>query len=276
MEQKSENKKHRNFAITDFELDINFWNDMLDKIKFIVIGEEICPETQRKHWQIAVSFNSPRSLNSIIKIAKPRHVEVCYKSLQVNEKYCEKDGNLILKHGDYSKQGHRTDLELACDVIMNGGSMSDIEPVMLVKYDKGLTKLRELHQPDRNFKPNVLWIWGSAGVGKTKFAVEYDDNHYIKDGTQWWDNYDHENTIIIDDFDARWPYRDFLRLLDRYKYQGQIKGGFVKINSKNIIITCEFPPQQFWSGNELKQVTRRIDKIIHLAELNEVTSITEQ
>jgi len=51
-----------------------------------------------------------------------------------------------------------------------------------------------------------------------------------------------------------------LRLLDKYPYQGQIKGGYVKINS-NIIITCEFPPEYFWKGNELAQITRRINKI---------------
>jgi hypothetical protein len=64
---------------------------------------------------------------------------------------------------------------------------------------------------------------------------------------------------VIDDFDGKWPYRDLLRLLDRYVYQGQIKGGYVHINSDYIIITCEHRPEEYWSGNELTQVRRRLD-----------------
>jgi len=57
-----------------------------------------------------------------------------------------------------------------------------------------------------------------------------------------------------------------LKLCDRYKYSGQVKGGFVKINSPFIFITCEFPPSHFWIGNTLTQVLRRADKIIYLDE----------
>ena len=42
----------------------------------------------------------------------------------------------------------------------------------------------------------------------------------IKDGTQWWYQYEGQEAVVIDDFDKKWPFRDLLRPLDRYPNQG--------------------------------------------------------
>lgn len=93
----------------------------------------------------------------------------------------------------------------------------------------------------------------------------------------WWDGYEQQEAIIIDDFDGKWPYRDLLRLLDRYPYQGQYKGGYVKINSPYIYITCEYSPSFFWRGNEFAQIHRRLSEIKHLGPTGatNVTDVTE-
>jgi len=52
--------------------------------------------------------------------------------------------------------------------------------------------------------------------------------------------------------------------LDRYRYQGQVKGGYVNINSPFIYITCEHPPSYYWSGNELDQITRRLTSVLEI------------
>ena len=96
----------------------------------------------------------------------------------------------------------------------------------------------------------------------------------MKDGTPWWDGYTNQDVILIDDFDGKWPFRDLLRLLDRYPYQGQIKGGYVKINSPHIYITCEFPPADIYQpGNELNQIIRRLDIILQCNENHTISEI---
>lgn len=134
-------------------------------------------------------------------------------------------------------------------------------PLLYCKYFKSLEKMLSAMQPKREVPPHVYWRWGLSGTGKTRYCIETHETHYIKDGTPWWDNYANQEAVIIDDFDNNIPFRTLLRILDRYTYQGQIKGGYVNINSPYIYITCEFPPNKYWGGNELKQIERRLTSV---------------
>jgi len=86
---------------------------------------------------------------------------------------------------------------------------------------------------------------------------------YSKDNTPWWDGYRQQQVIMIDDFEDDIPYRTLLKMIDRYQYQGQIKGGYVTLivpNGNNVRV----PPSHFWSGNKLAQVERRLTHINNL------------
>jgi len=206
------------------------------------------------------------------KIGVQLHLEPAKGTAGQNITYCSKSGHEIVTHGECTIKGQRTDLQRATELITaNKATMKEVMtecPETFVKYHKGLLALHEGLQPKRDYnnKVTVLWLYGPAGAGKTRFAVDEfgPENVYIKDGTKWWDGYSHQRCILVDDFDGQWPFRNFLRFIDRYAYQAECKGGYVEINSPFIIITCEFPPAHFWHGNELAQVTRRLDNIVGL------------
>jgi len=173
------------------------------------------------------------------------------------------------EQGTPKQQGKRSDIHDVCELLDEKVPLNEIarnHPSAFVKHAKGFHAYKFATQVDRVSKPYVEWRWGTTGTGKTKGAIDkHPESFYIKDGTQWWDGYEQQDAIIIDDFDGRWPFRDLLRLLDWNPYQGQTKGGYVKINSPHIYITCEFEPSTYWGGNALAQVLRRIDKVEHLA-----------
>lgn len=257
--------RHRAFAFTinNFtEEDILFCNTL--ECRYIIYGREVAPTTGTQHLQGYVYFTNAREFKSILEKHKKWHLEVAKGSAEQNIKYCKKEGNFV-ERGEAPKQGKRTDIDNIKEMVLEKKPMSEI--VMEANSYQALkfAELATYHlYEDRTDKPYVTWIWGLSGTGKTKFVHDNHEDIYIKDGTQWWNGYNQQEVICIDDFDGKWPFRDLLRLLDRYKYQGQTKGGYVKINSPFIYITCEYHPEHFWNGNTYQQVFRRIDEIIKM------------
>jgi len=256
----------RNFCFTCH--DVAKFDELMkyEKAKYIVIGREICPTTGKPHLQGYCELADKVSFSVIA--GKFGHIEKRRGTPQQAADYCKKEGS-YQEAGTMSNPGKRTDLESVCTMVVEKKKIEEnaLEfPVTFVKYHKGITELMNLTRSNRTEKPTVIWLWGLAGVGKTRYASDRHSDRYIKDGTMWWNNYTQQEAIIIDDFDGKWPFRDLLRLLDRYEYQGQTKGGYVKINSPFIYITCEFPPTKYWRENELTQVTRRLDQILELKE----------
>lgn len=82
------------------------------------------------------------------------------------------------------QQGKRTDLQEIADLVINGGMINVMQhrPDAIIKYPKGLEKLVELTMTERKTKPKVVWVWGDAGVGKTRLAVEGAESHYVWSG----------------------------------------------------------------------------------------------
>jgi len=243
----------------------NNYDDILNiKNKYLIIGKEI-GECGTPHLQGYVEFKDKVSLKKLKKFNNKIHWEIRRGTAKQASEYCMKGGDFV-EIGTISQQGKRTDLE-SCISVINAGytirQLADEYAVAYIKYHKGLEKYRYLLLPDRCEPPIVIWLWGLAGTGKTLHAFTKHADTYIKDGTQWWDGYENNEAIIIDDFDGKWPYRDLLRLLDRYPYQGQTKGGYIKITSKYIYITCEFHPKDIFnlSDNHYQQILRRITEI---------------
>lgn len=245
-----------NYTDDDWNTDFSKW-----KCSYFICGREI-GEEGTPHLQGYVEWNSSKNFTTVHKLFKGRgHWEKRKGTPEEASEYCKKDGN-FKEIGKLSEQGKRSDLDEIGQMIIEKTPLIEIakkHPGDFIRYNKGFIALKNTLSEDRKTKPKVFWLWGTSGVGKTYTATHNHSTYYIKDGTMWWDNYDQEEAIIIDDFDGKWPFRDLLRLLDHNKYQGQYKGGYVKINSPYIYITCEFPPSHFWQNNELLQVTRRID-----------------
>lgn len=232
--------------------------------KYFIVGKEV-GEKGTPHLQGYVHFENPRTFDFMKRYLPRAHIEVANGSDQQNRAYC-------MKEGDYDEfgepgpgQGKRMDLKEVADVIKSGKLGIDEfmfeYPEVYFKYSRAVEKMYQAMLVPRAKPPEVHWRWGLAGTGKTRFCIEKHPNHYIKDGTPWWDGYKQQEAIIIDDFDNQIPYRTLLRMLDRYVYQGQVKGGYVHINSPYIYITSEYPPERYWTGNEYAQVERRLTSV---------------
>lgn len=232
---------------------------------YMIVYKEIAPTTGTPHYQGYIRLKNAMTFQTFQKFLTRARICVANGSDLANQTYCSKEGDKLLEYGIPTEQGKRNDLKEIAQLIKNGDiTMEELMfeyPDMYLKYSRSFEKMFNAVMKPRQSPPEVHWRWGLAGTGKTRYCIEKHSSHYVKDGTMWWDGYTQQEAIIIDDFDNQIPYRTLLRMLDRYVYQGQVKGGYVQINSPYIYITCEHAPQYYWHGNELQQVLRRLTSV---------------
>lgn len=234
--------------------------------KYVVFGYEKGEEKGTPHLQGYVEFASPKRLRTLKELDDRIHWEARRGSASQAADYCKKDGD-FLERGVISSPGKRTDLETVGAMVVAGASIAAVavaHPGTFIRYGKGIVGLKAALMVHRTARPVVRWRYGPTGVGKSHVACFGHADYYIKDSSRWWDGYEQQPAIVIDDFDGQWPFRDLLRLFDCYKYQGQYKGGYVPINSPFVYITAEKPPSHYWRDTELLQVMRRLESVTHV------------
>ena len=112
----------------------------------------------------------------------------------------------------------------------------------------------------------VAWYWGKSERGKTHAAYhEYPKAYRKIASNKWWDSYQGENEVIIDDFDKAHHYMGYnLKIWgDRYCFQAEVKGSSIYIRPKVIIVTSNYHPSMIWEDpSTLEPILRRF-KIVH-------------
>lgn len=121
----------------------------------------------------------------------------------------------------------------------------------------------------------VIVLWGPSGAGKTYAAINYiagGNNYYIaecpstKGSKLWFDGYEGQKTLILDDFDSSFcEYRYLLRVLDKYKLKIEVKGSFAWAQWTTVVITSNTQPSDWYQCSAVAINTaplqRRISEI---------------
>jgi len=266
------------YCITDFSCDETRWIKAREACRYIIFGRETCPSTGRKHLQGYVYLTRKGRSSAVRKLFPGANVLVANGSPQDNRTYCSKDGNFV-EWGVIPVQGRRTDMETLVDNIKSGASIAEIadaQPGMAIRYLGNIQKLRLHYLPVRRTKTHVTWLYGPTGTGKSHRAhLEAGADAYHKSSGKWWSGYDGQLHVVLDDFRKGWfPFADLLRLLDKYPYQVEIKGGEVQFLAERIWITCHKSPQELYGvvsfngedheREDLGQLLRRVDVLIHM------------
>lgn len=230
---------------------------------------ETCPATGRQHIQGYARFSGAKRLGGLRQIFEA-HWEVARGNEQANIAYCSKASTRIdgpWSFGDPAQPGKRKDIERAREIVQECGKMRKVvEEVNSYQAIKAAEIILKYLEPMRTWKPHVIWLHGSTGSGKTRWAFENCPDAYIsgKD-LRWWEGYDAHDDVIIDDFRADFcKFHELLRILDRYAYRIETKGGSRQLLAKKIIITCPYSPKEVYrhrSAEDVTQLTRRISEI---------------
>jgi hypothetical protein len=261
------NQRSRSYCLTIN----NYTEEDVERIKnyeteYVVVGDEI-GESGTPHLQIYFRMKNAKTFSKIKKDFTTAHIEIAKGDDNQNKAYCSKQ-NLMFEKGEPKKQGKRTDIEKIRDMVQDGNNMRDILPIATSVQSVRMAEIHlKYYERKRNWKPKVYWFYGETGTGKSKLAYEMSIDPYVTlDTIKWWEGYDGHAHVIIDDMRGDFAkYHQLLKLLDRYEYKVECKGGSRQFLAEQIIITsCDSPHQMFSHKAEeedLGQLLRRIDEL---------------
>lgn len=247
----------------------NLVNTLTEQCTYACIGKEV-GEKGTPHLQVSMEFINTKSVKQLKDINRRLHVEQRKGTKDEAAEYCKKDGNYLEIGKLKDKKGKRSDIDRVRQAVSDGKTMKEIIEIATSYQSLKYAELtRKYIQKSRDWKTKVYWFWGPSGSGKTKMAFEMsdaEDRWVSMDSLKWWDGYDGQSDIIIDDFrgsDCR--LKTLLRILDRYEYRIENKGGSTQLLAKRIFITCPYKPEDVYRNiddtENIKQLLRRIDYI---------------
>lgn len=240
-------------------------------VKYLVCGKEVAPTTGTPHIQGYVRWaNGVSRATACRRLGGRASVRVaCRGGLDAaNKSYCSKDTQW-LEVGEPSEPGKRTDLAGLRDEFAKHGSIGKcVREIAGISYQgiRGLEVMSKYTEPQRNWVTEVYWYYGSTGTGKTRRAFAEAEDPWVSSGNlKWWDGYDGHEDVILDDFraeDIRWSV--LLRILDRYPFRVEVKGGFRQLLARRIWITSDTAPGSGFVGvGDKNQLLRRLTKVVN-------------
>lgn len=248
------------------------------RITYLVYGREV-GESGTPHLQGYLETPRHIPFSRARRILGGRaHLEVRRGTAREAIQYCQKDGDFY-QFGVPTlaeNQGQRTDLDDIKHQIDDGTPEIEIAQRYFSRWlihRRGFREYRNLtNGVGLRLDVQVCLLWGKSGTGKTRYCYERDPDLFRcpdPDTLQWWDGYQGEETILIDDYRGKGPESFVLALLDVYPLQLPIKGGFVPLRAKTIFITTNLQPSQLhnWENEASREAfKRRVHKCIKFSE----------
>lgn len=262
-------------------------------LQYAIAGVEVCPETQHLHIQGYIAFknSNAKSRSALQKWSnkwKIKHYcDVRKGTPEQARNYCWKGP---MKHGTPEPhemavywqvgelpcgQGKRTDIIICKEALENGqnmrGIIRDARSNQVIRFAQNwLTALEQ----QRSWKPTVIYLYGSTGCGKSRFASFYakkERTYWCNETNKWWDGYDAHPVVIIDDMRQGWcRFETMLRILDRYPHRVEVKGGYRQLLAKTIIVTSNLHPKILYDIAEesYTKLKRRIKWILPMDRIH--------
>lgn len=248
-------KQLRSFCWTDFDVSEQrkVWWLEAEAFEYVVFQKEKCPDTEREHYQGFAKLKARTSFNKVKEtVGDDVHLEPA-RSVKQAIAYCKKEDTRVdgpWERGDPPAMGKRSDLEVAAEMIGQKRSWREVAetlPGTFIRYHKGLKAYkRAVSDSRRQWKTRVHVFYGDAGTGKTRKAYELSPLLYSKPDGPWFDGYDGQDAVLFDDFTGDLPLGQLLKLLDRYPMQVPVKGDFVEWLPKDIYITSNLSPEEWY------------------------------
>lgn len=251
------------------------YRSILDGIecRYIIAGEEVAPTTGTPHLQGYVYFENPRRASTVRRQLLGAHVVVARGSGAENKQYCSKTrpiddvpNGVVYERGvvplsNSDKGTMERDRYVRTWDLAKTGEIESIDADIRLRLYSSIKRVQRDYMPpgERIGGPCGVWIYGSAGAGKSRSVLDAFPDAYPKPRNNWWDGYQGEKVVIVDDID-RFDVALGGKLkhwADAYPFIGECKGSSLKIRPKRVFVTSQYQIEDIWQDQETRQALMR-------------------
>jgi energy-coupling factor transporter ATP-binding protein EcfA2 len=234
-----------------------------ENVRYYIFQSEVGKKGGTFHFQGYLVLHKKKTLKWLKKNINDRtHFKVRRGTHDQARDYCRKEDTRVpgpaIEWGDPpTKGGTRTDLAVVQAALDDGAS--EVQVAMdhfgvFCRYFRAISRYRTLRGFNQRTEPTKTFvIYGPTGVGKSRLVFE------LTGRTAYWllkpngnsiffDGYDGQEDVVIDEFNGWLPFRLVLSMCDRYPLQVNTKGGSISFNPKRIWFTSNSSPEEWWKS----------------------------
>lgn len=259
-------------------------------VDYICGQPELCPTTQRPHFQGFVIFSEGQN------VCTP---EQCLAKLGIDKGHAEKCGSTTCtKAIDYTKKPNTAVLDANkqsqwrelgkvpvnqlkvgehANMLLKMAEEGDAKfidllrasPSFVLRATNGVMKMLTAVAQDRDQEGpplKVYLIWGKTGLGKSHSIFKFLSNpkllynkiHPVNtQATDFWEGYDGHDVVLFDDFNpVQYPVRQLLQYFHEWPIRVQVKGGSTKAVYKTVFITSNIAPNLWYPAEQVDPLHR--------------------
>lgn len=268
----------RNVCVTVYGSTYEDMEDALKELKptWYAYQMEKCPTTGKHHIQGTFGGGPWRFTKLKRVLPEKTHIEHC-KCPRKSFDYCQKketrvDGYEPVVHGCPPAQKNvkgdvaarnRYLLEYGAEAAVEDGSL----PLSQYVKVRGAIKLYKavVNKPESLDELTNEWYFGPPGTGKSRKVRQDHPDVYDKPLNKWWDAYEDQQTVVLDDFGTgQSVLGDLLkRWADHYPFTAEVKGSATTIRPRKVIVTSNYTPEEIWPEDKMMaEAIRRRFKFI--------------
>lgn len=275
------NGQPANFRTRNYVFTFNNYGGLdLDRIQrlsgvanFIGYGKEIGASGTR-HLQGMVCWKSAKTFRATTNLVQGAHIEIMGGTPSQAWAYCSKDGDTWSVGQvplDRQQQSEQQSCKWAAFIERaKNGDMNNVDQKLLVQYYSTFMKIMAANQPmPENLQGCCgIWIHGAPGTGKSHAVNAMHPDAYRKMVNRWWDGYQNQATVWLDDLDpdsSTWIARYLKIWADKWSFMAEVKGASSLIRPSLFIVTSNYTIDQMGFRQEdltaIKRRFREVEKI---------------
>lgn len=254
-------------------------------------------ESGTAHIQAYVYFHNTTTFNGLKKGLSKCHIEVARTGPEYNRYYCMKGEQSHDEWNEFKNEGPNwglnavyeefgefpeySDAKKRCEKsrekrkadwdayyeAAKEGRMDDIPKGIYIKHMRQFDELAKRFRPKKAWletRSNNAWIWGPTHTGKSWTVRSQCESLYVKDVNKWWDDYQDEDVVLIEDWDINDGHtaRRLKLWADVYPFRGETKGGHMsEIRPVQVNVTSNYPLDMCFKDGDLEALKDRFQEI---------------